>query len=617
MLKDFWNSLSKGLIKRVTFILRRSGKRKKLRTDDDGVYASEVAAWSWYHESVIHDAASLWQIRRGDGRGLESLLHKYGPPLYSYLLLLNDRDHRIIETFQHLFLELATFSWWRILSWRLPEWLFRCARRRSQRTAMLDEILFFRHQMNFAWNRISDILDVPTREVKHRIRNLLGHLPAEARKTPPGKACRLLDRDLVGLLYSGISVKRRRDRQRHLSDCADCRNHTARLQAFLAQIDERELTRPPDEVVSQILSAAPERRQRTRRMKKGGIKILFSAFAVLSVLGGFLFFLRGPERLTLRSAKLTEQLFIVEIETSPRFPAAHSEAINIRPEEATKEAPEESPKDAPSAPDPEGVAAGPPHMRIPVEVLPPPIMRFTFTARPAASSRPPQSVPLEKTEILDNRPGPFLDLGLPRQIRADPADRINPQKKSTATPSDHAPPIARGRHPAAWYGNPDWSLMCDPPKKKAEEMKQNDAAPITLTFLPQLPRFLPFEPPPAVWIRSGIPVFLSAPASHPRPLPITGADSLPAGRQSPPTGAELGFEEQGDWEDLPCVEVDLNRLDKNSPEAPESLPRLPANSYLPLVRMPSESSRVPERPLETAVSFLLGASLPQACYLVR
>lgn len=454
----------------------------------------------------------LDRIDKGNWQGLSALLRKFGPGLYSYLLLLNERDYRIIERFQDLFLEAVSAAGRRGVKTKFPEWLFQRARTVSQGylvhvdgnspdleqelsrlSILLRQVLFLKHQLNFPWDQVGEILGIPETEAKEGIRQILsvlrieqGNRPAVRQEPPPDDACRLLDQNLGDFLYATLPGAARQDYQRHILNCGYCRNRMRRFQDFLIRMDELSLTDPPASALTQILSLAPERFQKKR--KKRRIFLTASLSAAAAAAGIFFMINQGkgphPDSSSKKQnpgVRSAAQESIRPPDKKSPSPVAHDavrgrqEGPVLSPEKPQERVeipsmdreasfhmtvlPIEGTRDIP--PNAAGTDEGSGPVRIPVVRLGPAAAQVL--SQPATTG--PTAFIMRSQAVIpnDSEPAPETEPVLPAETERTWVRRLQyTWARLVEGPNEPRPASAPASSRSRWYGLSDWNLVCDP-----------------------------------------------------------------------------------------------------------------------------------------------------------
>ncbi len=254
------------------------------------------------------DTELLTRIRKGDRSGFNELLVKYQVALYSFLILLNERDSEILRIFPQLFLEIIPSSRKRSVRNTFVPWLYHRAHSLSSRyrsrpitnPSPLEqkleelpiqgrEIIYLRLQVTFSWENITTIVEQPVPHIKIIFRDALLKAASQdiATRIPEGP-CLQLHQVMTDFLEAELEANLRHTLQRHTFTCPFCHDRVNALQQIMLELGQSSPISPPVDVITKVVTEARQQMDNPVRWLRM-IVATIGAFALLGGTGYFVY----------------------------------------------------------------------------------------------------------------------------------------------------------------------------------------------------------------------------------------------------------------------------------------------------------------------------------------
>lgn len=259
------------------------------------------------------DTDALRKLRAGDPSGMNDLLASYRQAAYNYLLLVQRRDHRLLEKFQAFFLGIPAMAQKRQVRADFAAWYYRALmaageayqtyvdeeslpvqKKLGELSLPLRQVVFFRHELNLSWDLLARVF----RQSEERVRlafqeALVALVPLLRGRNFPEEICRNLNGHLVAFLYHEMEAAQKDAYQRHLASCAWCRARIRGVQNLFIEMEALSLEEPPALAIQNILA---ETARRVKRSEKISRRYYYGTAAVVVLLAaGILSYRSAPK----------------------------------------------------------------------------------------------------------------------------------------------------------------------------------------------------------------------------------------------------------------------------------------------------------------------------------
>ncbi len=254
------------------------------------------------------DIEALRKLREGDASGMNDLLVSYRLAAYNYLLLIQRRDHRLLEKFQSFFLGIPAMAQKRQVRADFATWYYRALmaageayqtyvdeeslpvqKKLGELSLPLRQVVFFRHELNLPWSLLARIFRQSEERVRLAFHEALAALvPLLRGRNFPEEICRNLNGHLVAFLYHELEAAQKDEYQRHLASCAWCRARIRGVQTLFIEMEALSLEEPPALAIQNILNETSALVKRTGTTSR---RIFYYGAATMVVLlaAGILF----------------------------------------------------------------------------------------------------------------------------------------------------------------------------------------------------------------------------------------------------------------------------------------------------------------------------------------